>query len=119
MAIKKYGPTTPGRRGMTVTDYSGIQRKPDFPSEWFCRRLYGQKDDRSTGTADVRTEQHGQPERHERLPDVSLAGKRGKKTGAGKFSPLLAFLYLTALRFRSHRRLQHSMPCSLPASDKP
>ena len=21
MAIKKYGPTTPGRRGMTVTDY--------------------------------------------------------------------------------------------------
>ena len=22
MAIKKYGPTTPGRRGMTVTDYS-------------------------------------------------------------------------------------------------
>ena len=42
------------------------------------------KNDRSTGTADVRTEQHGQPERHERLPDVSLAGKRGKKTGSGE-----------------------------------
>ncbi len=26
MAIKKYGPTTPGRRGMTVTDYSGLSK---------------------------------------------------------------------------------------------
>ena len=27
MAIKKYKPTTPGRRGMTVTDYSGLTKK--------------------------------------------------------------------------------------------
>ena len=26
MAIKKYGPTTPGRRGMTVTDYSVLSK---------------------------------------------------------------------------------------------
>lgn len=26
MAIKKYGPTTPGRRGMTVTDYSVLNK---------------------------------------------------------------------------------------------
>ena len=26
MAIKKYGPTTPGRRGMTVTDYSALSK---------------------------------------------------------------------------------------------
>ena len=26
MAIKKYGPTTPGRRGMTVTDYSVLTK---------------------------------------------------------------------------------------------
>ena len=26
MAIKKYNPTTPGRRGMTVTDYSGLSK---------------------------------------------------------------------------------------------
>ncbi len=26
MAIKKYKPTTPGRRGMTVTDYSVLSR---------------------------------------------------------------------------------------------
>ncbi len=26
MAIKKYGPTTPGRRGMTSTDYSGLSK---------------------------------------------------------------------------------------------
>ena len=26
MAIKKYKPTTPGRRGMTVTDYSGLSK---------------------------------------------------------------------------------------------
>ena len=25
MAIKKYKPTTPGRRGMTVTDYSRLR----------------------------------------------------------------------------------------------
>ncbi len=30
MAIKKYKPTTPGRRGMTVTDYSGLSKvKPE------------------------------------------------------------------------------------------
>ena len=96
-----------------------IQRKPDFPSEWFCRRLYGQKDDRSTGTADVRTEQHGQPERHERLPDVSLAGKTGKKTGAGDFSPAPVFFrMITVLHFRLRRRLQHSKLCFLRVSDK-
>ena len=26
MAIKSYKPTTPGRRGMTVTDYSGLSK---------------------------------------------------------------------------------------------
>ena len=26
MAIKKYKPTTPGRRGMTVTDYSDLSK---------------------------------------------------------------------------------------------
>ena len=26
MAIKKYKPTTPGRRGMTVTDYSVLSK---------------------------------------------------------------------------------------------
>ena len=26
MAIKRYKPTTPGRRGMTVTDYSGLSK---------------------------------------------------------------------------------------------
>ena len=26
MAIKKFKPTTPGRRGMTVTDYSGLSK---------------------------------------------------------------------------------------------
>ena len=26
MAIKAYKPTTPGRRGMTVTDYSGLSK---------------------------------------------------------------------------------------------
>ena len=28
MAIKKYKPTTPGRRGMTVTDYSVLSSSP-------------------------------------------------------------------------------------------
>ena len=27
MALKKYSPTTPGRRGMTVSDYSGLSKK--------------------------------------------------------------------------------------------
>ena len=27
MAIKKYKPTTPGRRGMTVTDYSVLSKE--------------------------------------------------------------------------------------------
>ena len=26
MAIKKYSPTTPGRRGMTTQDYSGLSK---------------------------------------------------------------------------------------------
>ena len=30
MAIKKYNPTTPGRRGMTVTNYDGLSKvKPE------------------------------------------------------------------------------------------
>ena len=30
MAIKKYNPTTPGRRGMTVTSYEGLSKvKPE------------------------------------------------------------------------------------------
>ena len=34
MAIKKYGPTTPGRRGMTVTDYSVLSRSPLSAACW-------------------------------------------------------------------------------------
>ena len=32
MAIKKYKPTTPGRRGMTVTDYSATTAAATAPS---------------------------------------------------------------------------------------
>ena len=51
MAIKKYKPTTPGRRGMTVTDYSVLSKvdpersllecnifhlAPNFPAMYGC-----------------------------------------------------------------------------------
>ena len=54
-----------------------------------------------------------------RLPDVSLAGKTGKKTGAGDFSPAPVFFrMITVLHFRLRRRLQHSKLCFLRVSDK-
>ena len=34
MAIKKYKPTTPGRRGMTVTDYSVLSRLHPSAACW-------------------------------------------------------------------------------------
>ena len=34
MAIKKYGPTTPGRRGMTVTDYSVLSKVAPSAACW-------------------------------------------------------------------------------------
>ena len=37
MAIKAYKPTTPGRRGMTVTDYSGLSK--NGPEKSLCVTL--------------------------------------------------------------------------------
>ena len=41
MAIKKYGPTTPGRRGMTVTDYSVLSKVAEgFNLLGFLHKLF-------------------------------------------------------------------------------
>ena len=39
MAIKKYGSTTPGRRGMTVTDYSVLSKVAPERSPWHQVRV--------------------------------------------------------------------------------
>ena len=52
MAIKKYKPTTPGRRGMTVTDYSVLskvapERSLLEPNKEACRPQQHRQDHRS------------------------------------------------------------------------
>ena len=78
-----------GELGVPLTDgYNGnlTSRQNGSVGGYMVKKMIEAQERQMSGQ-----EQHGQPERHERLPDVSLAGKRGKKTGAGKFSPLLAF----------------------------
>ena len=39
---------------MEVANELGVQRQPYLCTEWFCRRLYGQENDREPGTPDGR-----------------------------------------------------------------
>ncbi len=52
MAIKKFKPTTPGRRGMTVTDYSGLSK--DGPEKSLLEPLKKNSGRNNTGRITVR-----------------------------------------------------------------
>ena len=53
MAIKKYGPTTPGRRGMTVTDYSVLSKVA--PERSLLEPMKKHSGRNNTGRTPVRT----------------------------------------------------------------
>ena len=57
MAIKKYGPTTPGRRGMTVTDYSVLSKVA--PERSLLEPMKNQSGRNTTGRITVRPQGGG------------------------------------------------------------
>ena len=88
-ALDRFKMEVAGELGVPLTDgYNGnlTSRQNGSVGGYMVKKMI-----EDPGTADVRTERHERPERHGRLPDVSLAGKTGKKTGAGDFSPAPVF----------------------------
>ena len=87
-ALDRFKMEVAGELGVPLTDgYNGnlTSRQNGSVGGYMVK-----KNDRSPGAADVRTERHERPERHGRLPDVSLAGKQAKNRSRD-FSPAPVF----------------------------
>ena len=80
MAIKKYGPTTPGRRGMTVTDYSVLSKVA--PERSLLEPMKKHSGRNNTGRITVRHQLRGhrtqavQPDGRKNLLRIPAADRR-------------------------------------------
>lgn len=52
-ALDKFKYEVASELGVPLSDR--VQRRLNFETEWICRRLYGQENDRRTGKTDVRS----------------------------------------------------------------
>ena len=89
MAIKKYKPTTPGRRGMTVTDYSVLSKVDPERSLLESKKKHAGRN--NTGKITVR--HHGGGNRQHRSGgEIFAQHRRGQRDRRGQ-QQLIGFLF--------------------------
>ena len=121
MAIRKYKPTTPGRRGASGSDFSEITR--DEPEKSLVRPLHSQG-----GRNVLRPRHHPAPGRRPQagLPADRLpAGGQGRRAGQGRAHRVRPEPYRPdrAAALRGRREALHHLPAGLvggrPGGERP